>query len=189
MGMFRVGLFGLVLLAGCSRSKASSSGSGADAGDPVSLAQALASGIAGNMQPGVNINAATGHVERTGTGAWTFDGGTCYSGDNDGFFGVFVKSKTDPHVWIKLVKDPIKQWTLAVSDPPTCKTGSSGKLQCDMLYFESNECSKLDVAFQSYTFRGRRTGGGHQFDGTATFDCTRDKTHVSGTLTVDKCSP
>ena len=147
---------------------------------PTELASAVAAGA-------VNANTATGHVESTGTtGAWTFDSGTCHSGDNDGYFGVFVKSKSDPHVWIKLVKDPIKQWTLGVSDPSSCKAGPNGQ-QCDVQYFDT--CSKLDVGFKTYTFKGRWTGGGHQFDGTATFDCKTKDAHVSGSLTVEKCAP
>jgi hypothetical protein len=145
---------------------------------PTELASAMA---------GINVNSATGHIESTGaTGAWTFDGGSCHTGDNDGYFGVFVKSKTDNRVWIKLVKDPIKQWTLGVSVPDTCKAGANGQ-QCDVQYFDT--CTKLDVGFKSYTFQGRRTGGGHQFDGTATLDCKSKDAHVSGTLTIEKCSP
>src|ERR1700739_4579017 len=72
---------------------------------PTDLASAMAAGAA-------NANTATGHVESTGsTGTWTFDSGSCYSGDNNGYFGVIAKSNADKRVWIKLVKDPIKQWT------------------------------------------------------------------------------
>jgi hypothetical protein len=186
-GIVRVGIAcSLVFAVSCSRSSGSTS---ADAGSGLTLAQAVASGLSGSMQPGVNVNVASGHVESTGTtGAWTFDTGTCFSGDNDGYFGTFVKSKSDPRVWIKLVKDPIKQWTVGVSVPDTCKPNSSGSGQkCDVQYFDT--CSKLDVQFKTYTFQGRRTGGGHQFDGTATFDCTTKDSHVSGNITVEKCSP
>src|SRR5215831_834741 len=160
MGIRLVGLVCVLASFGC-RGKSAD----VDAGSIVSLnlnPGELASAVAGS-----SVYAATGHVESTGsTGAWTFDGGSCHSGDNDGYFGVFVKSKSDPHVWIKLVKDPIKQWTLGVSDPASCKAGPNGQ-QCDVQYFDT--CDKLDVGFKTYTFQGRRTGGGHQFDGTATF--------------------
>lgn len=150
---------------------------------PTDLASALAAGA-------VNANTATGHVESTGaTGAWTFDSGSCFSGDNNGYFGVIAKSNADKRVWIKLVKDPIKQWTLGVSIPDTCKAGANGQ-ECTVQYFDQdNACSKLDVAFKTYTFKGRWSGGGHQFDGTATFDCKTKDSHVSGSITVEKCSP
>lgn len=188
MGMARLGFVCVCALAsfGC-RSK---SGAEVDASAlvpnmspiPTELASALATGFA-------NANTATGHVESTGTtGTWTFDGGTCHSGDDNGYFGVFVKSKSDQRVWIKLVKDPIKQWTLGVSVPDSCKAGATGQ-KCDVEYFESTACTKLDVDFKTYTFQGRRTGGGHQFDGPATFDCKTNDSHVSGSITVEKCSP
>jgi hypothetical protein len=166
---------------GCSRTKATTTTTAApDAGD---IAQTMASALVGDLK----LNAASGHVESTGsTGTWTFENGSCFSGDNDGYFGVFIKSKSDPHVWIKLVKDPIKQWTLGVSVPDTCKSGANGQ-QCDVEYFDG--CKKMDVGFATYTFKGRRTGGGHQFDGTATFDCEHSGAHVSGTVTVEKCAP
>jgi hypothetical protein len=185
MGIRLVGLVCVLVLLGC-RSKSADVDAGAIVNInlnpiPTELASALA---------GANINSATGHVESTGsTGAWTFDSGTCHSGDNNGYFGVIAKSNADKRVWIKLVKDPIKQWTLGVSIPDTCKAGANGQ-ECTVQYFDQdNACTKLDVGFKTYTFQGRRTGGGHQFDGTATFDCKTSTSHVSGTLTVEKCSP
>lgn len=129
---------------------------------------------------GVVVNSAAGHVESTGsTGAWSFDGGTCYAGDNDGYFGIQVESKTDEHVFIKLVKDPIQGWTLLAAIPSTCRG-----TKCTLQVFRPEECKPLDVDLKVYTFQKKGT---HQFDGAVNFDCSHDKAHVSGKLTVTRC--
>ena len=126
------------------------------------------------------LNVAEGHVESSGsTGAWKLDSGKCWAGDNDGYYGVQIESKENTSVFIKLVKDPIKGWTLLASIPSTC----SGK-KCTLQVFQPNECKPLDVNLKVYTFQRKGT---HQFDGDVTFDCTHDKAHVHGKLTVQRC--
>jgi hypothetical protein len=128
----------------------------------------------------IAINVAEGHVESTGsTGAWKLDGGACYAGDNDGYFGIRVQSRTDEHTFIKLVKDPIHGWNLLASIPSTCQG-----TKCTLQHFRPEECKPLDVNLKAYTFQKKGT---HQFDGDVTFDCTHDKAHVKGKLTVTRC--
>lgn len=149
-------------------------------------------GLVGELTQDLGLSKASGHVASTGpTGTWTLDSGECRSGDDDGFFGVFIKSNTDKRVWVKLVKDPTKGWNVGVSNPDTCKATASGGEQCDVRYFDSQDCATLDTtAIQSYAFKGKSSAGKHQFDGSVTFDCSgKDKAHVSGTLKLEKCSP
>lgn len=195
--MNRLAIFsGLLVLTtiGCSRGKTGDGGAGTGSSPVTGSSPSTGlgggdGGIGTEILSGLNVNAATGHVESTGaTGAWQLDRGTCYSGDNDGFYGIFVKSKADKRVWVKLVKDPLKGWNVGVSIPDTCKAGANGQ-QCEVEYFDAKECATLDVGLQAYTFKGRRTAGGHQFDGDVTFDCTARKAHVAGKLTIEKCSP
>jgi hypothetical protein len=128
----------------------------------------------------VPLNVAEGHVESSGsTGVWKLDKGKCWAGDNDGYYGVQIESTEDTNVFIKLVKDPIKGWTLLASIPSTC----SGK-KCTLEVFQANACKPLDVNFKVHTFR---KNGAHQFDGDVTFDCSQDKAHVRGKLTVQRC--
>ena len=149
----------------------------------------LPSALGSALLSGIELNAATGHVASTGaTGTWQLDKGDCYSGDKDGYFGIFVKSRADKRVWVKLVKDPLKGWNVGVSVPDSCKAGSNGQ-QCTVQYFDAHDCTKLDVGLTAYTFKGKYTAGGHQFDGNVTFDCTAAKAHVSGTLKIEKCAP
>jgi hypothetical protein len=174
----------LVAAAGCSRKLDVSPTSKADPGstsktDPSSTSKLIPSSLVPDLS-GVVVNSATGHVESTGsTGAWSFDSGTCYAGDNDGYFGIQVESKTDEHVFIKFVKDPIQGWTLLAAIPSTCRG-----TKCTLQVFRPEQCKPLDVNLKVYTFR---KGGTHQFDGDVTFDCTHDKAHVSGKLTVTRC--
>jgi hypothetical protein len=77
------------------------------------------------------------------------------------------------------VKDPVRGWTLLASIPSTC----SGK-KCTLQIFQPNECKPLDVNLNVHTFQRKGT---HQFDGDVTFDCTHDKAHVHGKLTVQRC--
>jgi hypothetical protein len=158
---------------GCSRGKSG----GSDAG----LVPALMSAI--------HANEASGHVESTGaTGTWQLDKGDCYSGDNDGYFGIVVTSRADKRVWVKLVKDPIKGWNVGASIPDTCKAVPNGQ-KCDVQYFDDRACSTLDVGLRTTTFKGKYSRGGHQFDGNVSFDCAADKAHVSGKLAIEKCAP
>lgn len=130
--------------------------------------------------PNVALNVAEGQVESTGsTGAWKLDGGVCYAGDNDGYFGIRVQSRADAHTYIKLVKDPIQGWNLLASIPSTCQG-----TKCTLQHFRPEECKPLDVNLKAYTFQKKGT---HQFDGDVTFDCTHDKAHVKGKLTVTRC--
>jgi hypothetical protein len=127
-----------------------------------------------------SINVAEGHVESSGsTGAWKLDSGKCWAGDHDGYFGVQIESKEDRHVFIKLVKDPIKGWTLLASIPSTCNGN-----KCTLEVFQPSECTPLDVNFKVHTFQRQGT---HQFDGDVTFDCKHDKARVHGKLTVQRC--
>ncbi len=136
-----------------------------------------------------NLNSARGRVESTGaTGTWQLEKGNCYSGDPDGYFGIHVESQTDKRDYLKFVKDPLKGWNLGVSIPDTCKPISNGE-ECSVEYFDSKECSTLDVNLKVYTFRGKMAAGQHQFDGDVSFNCARGKSHVSGKLTIEKCSP
>lgn len=136
----------------------------------------------------LKLNAATGHVESTGaTGTWSLDDGDCFSGDDDGYFGIRVKSRTDKRIYVKLVKDPLKGWNVGVSVPDSCKASADGQ-ECTVTYFGHDECKGLNVGLKSYAFRGKYGAGRHQFDGDVSFDCTQGKAHVSGKLTVEKCS-
>lgn len=184
LGAFVV--FVVLASAGCSRSSSSTTGTSGS----VTVDIPDASSLVPDLLSGLNLNSATGHVESTGaTGTWTLDTGTCYSGDDDGFFGVFVKSKADKRVWVKLVKDPTKGWTVGASIPDSCKAGANGET-CDVKYFDQHACTTLDASgLQSYAFKGKNAAGKHQFDGNVSFDCTADKAHVSGKLKIEKCSP
>ncbi len=181
----------LLIGLGCSKSRASGTDAATTASGtpPQTIVTPSPSAVASALLAGMELNSATGHVESTGsTGTWQLDKGDCYSGDNDGYFGIFVKSRADKRVWVKLVKDPIKGWNVGVSVPDTCKAAANGQ-KCDVEYFDAKACSKLDVDLQTYTFKGKYAGGGHQFDGDVAFDCTAGKAHVAGKLKIEKCAP
>jgi hypothetical protein len=175
----------LLVMLGCSRNGASTT-----AGDAGSTSLLPALSLPGLPDlANLKLNAASGHVESTGsTGAWQLDDGDCFSGDKDGFFGIDVTSHADKRVYVKLVKDPLKGWNLGVSIPDTCKAKGNGQ-ECSVHYFDQQQCSTLDVGLKSYTFSGRNAAGQHQFDGNVTFDCTHGTAHVSGKLTVERCAP
>ncbi len=122
-----------------------------------------------------------GRFESSGAGGtWVLEQGICYSGELDGFFGVRLKTKQDDGMLVKLVKDPIKGWTVIANEPDGCRSTSTAK--CLARLYEAADCSTfaIDLAVDTQ----KRT---QFFGGSVAIDCTYHGAHLVGKATIKAC--
>ena len=128
--------------------------------------------------------AVSGRLEGKGTiGSWTFEQGTCYSGQREQYFGVIGYGPDGSGIAVKLVKDGVRGWTAVVNQAENCKAEVE-KGGCHATVFAPNDCTTLDVDIHdtNTTINDIRA-----VDGTAKVDCSNDGGAIKGTLTFDRC--
>jgi len=126
----------------------------------------------------------SGRVDgKGGVGTWTFEQGTCYSGQREQYFGVIGYGPDGSGVAIKLVKDGVRGWTAIVNQADNCKAEVENG-GCRATVFAPNDCTMLDVDIRdtSTTINDIRA-----VDGTAKIDCSNEGGAIKGTLAFDRC--
>ena len=122
-----------------------------------------------------------GKFESSGAGGtWTLEKSVCHSGERDGFFGVRLTTTQDDGLQVKLVKDPIKGWSVIANEPEGCKSTSTGK--CSARLYEPDDCSTLEINLSvSPNMRSQF------FRGTVSIDCSYHGARLVGQGTIARC--
>lgn len=126
----------------------------------------------------------TGKVESKGElGDWVLDKGLCYSGERENYFGAIAYGPKDSGVAIKMVKDPVKGWSVSVNKADTCANAAE-KSACKAHVFTGEGCKKLeaDVTTTNTTINNVKV-----VNGKLTIDCEAGASSIKGDLTLTYC--
>ena len=123
-----------------------------------------------------------GKLESKGSlGDWTLEKGTCYSGEREKYFGALAHGPKGSKTAVKMVKDPVKGWSVLVVNPSTCNEDLTS---CQGHTFTLEECKKLDVIVET---RNLSVNDIKVVDGKLSMDCESGATSVRGELNFDYC--
>jgi hypothetical protein len=114
-------------------------------------------------------------------GTWTLDGGTCFSGQREQYFGAVAHGPDKSGIAVKVVKDPLKGWRAMVNEAPTC---ADDKPDCKAMIMTAAECTTFDIDIEN---THTTINNIIEVDGHANLDCKTTDYELHGKLVFDGC--